>query len=264
MLGHQVGKAGTVMSLAVGDHFLVFADAELFEDLGHVLADAQGIVHVHAGGPLEIDCAGNVPALGSQDFLAPVLSRAARVPDRQVGGAEAALQVFAGGRWLFVQGQVERAAGIGRYFSAEGARRPRLSATVEVVVTAMTDDIQQPDEAPGPAAAFVVIDHVDRIGVMAELGKQFFQVGLGRQQARRWRLAQLRALRVDEACTGNMPAGVAVNAGQVDQDQLWRIQPGLQVSRLDYQGQARKVSHPESPERNRGGDCSAWLRRCGC
>ncbi|MNC45072.1 hypothetical protein D3C75_940110 [compost metagenome] len=128
----------------------------------------------------------------------------------------------------------------------------------------MTDDIQQPDETPGPTAAFVVIDHVDRIGVVAEFGKQFFQIGFGRQQARRRGLAQLGTLRVDKASPGDMPAVIAVDAGQVHQDQLRYIKPGLQVSRFDYQGQARKVSHPESPEQNRGGDCSAWVRRCGC
>ncbi|MNS74314.1 hypothetical protein D3C72_1077870 [compost metagenome] len=169
------------MSLAVGNHFLVFADAQLFEDLGHVLADAQGIVQVHAGSPFEIDRAGNVPAFGGQDFLAAVFSGAACIPDRQVGSAEAALQVFTGCRGFFVQGQADRAAGSGRYVGAEGARWPRLRTTVEVVVTGVTDDIQQPDETPGPAAAFVVIDHVDRIGVVAKLGKQLFQIGFGRQ-----------------------------------------------------------------------------------
>ncbi|MNV94479.1 hypothetical protein D3C71_1892800 [compost metagenome] len=80
-----------------------------------------------------------------------------------------------------MQGQADRTAGLGRYFSAEGARRPCLGAAIEVVVAGVADHIQQPDETSGPAAALVVIDHVDRIGVVAKLGKQLFQIGFGRQ-----------------------------------------------------------------------------------
>ncbi len=128
----------------------------------------------------------------------------------------------------------------------------------------VADHIEQPDEAPGPAAAFVVVDDVGGIGAMAQFTEEFFQLGFRRRQARCWWLAELRALGIDETSPWNMAAAVAIDAGQIDQNQLWRVEAGLQVSRFDHQWQAGKVSHPESPVRNRGGDCSAWVRRCGC
>ena len=47
----------------------------------------------------------------------------------------------------------------------------------------MADDIEQPDEAPGPAATFVVIYHVDGIVTVAQFAEQLFQVAQSRQQA---------------------------------------------------------------------------------
>ncbi|MNP16613.1 hypothetical protein D3C76_1090180 [compost metagenome] len=111
----------------------------------------------------------------------------------------------------------------------------------------MANDIQQPDEAPGPAAALVVVHHVNGVIAVAEFAEQFFQVGTCRQQAGGRRLAKLSALGVDEAGAGNVPAAITVGTGQIDQDQLWRIQARQQVSRFDHQRQAGKVSHPQSP-----------------
>jgi hypothetical protein len=47
----------------------------------------------------------------------------------------------------------------------------------------VTDHVEQPDETPGPTAALVVVDHVDRILAMPQLTEQRFQIGFGRQQA---------------------------------------------------------------------------------
>jgi hypothetical protein len=47
----------------------------------------------------------------------------------------------------------------------------------------VADHVEQPDETPGPAAAFVVVDHIDGIVAVAELAEQFLQVAQCRQQA---------------------------------------------------------------------------------
>ncbi|MNZ97024.1 hypothetical protein D3C78_1162460 [compost metagenome] len=237
------------MGLAVGDDFFVRRDAQLFEDLRHVLADAQVARRVHAGSPFEIDRAGNVPASGCDDFLAGVFQRAASVPDRQVGSTETALQVLTGGGGRFVQCQADRACDGCRHFDGhrQAFVQPRQQTTVEVVVVRVADHVQQPDKPPGPAAAFIVIDHVDRIRVVPELAEQGFQVGFGRQQARRRRLAELGTLGVDEACAGDMAGAVAGGAGQVHQNQFAGVEARQQLARLDHQRQAREVRHVRSP-----------------
>ncbi|MNE89191.1 hypothetical protein D3C80_1865790 [compost metagenome] len=98
-----------MVRLAVGNDFFVFGDAELFQDFRHVGADAQVARPIHARGPLEIDCAWDVSALGRQHFLPGILQRPARIPDSQVSSAEAALQVLARGCGFVVQGQRNRA-----------------------------------------------------------------------------------------------------------------------------------------------------------
>src|SRR3989344_1096546 len=109
-LGHQIGEARSMVSLAVGNHFFVRGNAELFEDLWHVGTDAQVTRLVHARGPFETHGAWDVSALGRQDFLAGILQWPTCIPDRQVGSAETALQVLAGSRGFVVQGQRNRAA----------------------------------------------------------------------------------------------------------------------------------------------------------
>jgi hypothetical protein len=158
------------MGLAVGNDFFVLGDPEVFEDLRHVRADAQLTGLVHACGPFEVDRAGDVPGLGGQHFLAGIFQRPARVPDRQIFGAEAALQVFARGGRLFVQGQCQRPTDNWRNLDRHrhAIRQPRWKTTVYIVVLVVTDHVEQPDKASGPAAAFVVIDHVDRVFAVAQ------------------------------------------------------------------------------------------------
>ncbi|MNY18639.1 hypothetical protein D3C86_1520330 [compost metagenome] len=247
-----------MVGLAVGNHFFVFADPELLQDLRHVRANAQVARRIHARGPFEIDRAGNVSCLGRQDFLAGVLQRSAGVPDRQVGRAETALQVLAGSDGFVVQGQGDRAADRRRDLDRHGQtfRQPGLQTAVDIVVVAMADNVQQPDKASGPTAAFVVIDDVDRVGVVSQFAEQCFKRSLSRQQARRRRLAQLRTLGIDKAGTGYMPFGITGAAGQVHQDKFAGFETGEQLARLDHQGQAREVRHVRSPE-HKGLDCSA-------
>ncbi len=78
-LGHQVGEAGAMVGLAVGDHFLVRRDAEVLQDFGDIRADAQGASRVHAGGPFEIDRAGHMPGLRGEHLGTGVFAGAARI-----------------------------------------------------------------------------------------------------------------------------------------------------------------------------------------
>ncbi len=73
-----------------------------------------------------------------------------------------------------MQGQGNRAADGCRDVFGHGQAfvQPRQQAAVEVVVAAMANDIQQPDETPGPAATFIVVDHVDRVRVMPQFAEQ--------------------------------------------------------------------------------------------
>lgn len=73
------------------------------------------------------------------------------------------------------------------------------------MIALVPDHIQQPDETSGPAATFVVIHHVDRLGVVPEFTEQRLQGRLGWQQSWGRRLAELGALGVDEACSGICP-----------------------------------------------------------
>jgi hypothetical protein len=252
-----------VVGLAVGDDFFVGGDAQLFEDLRHVLADAQAARRVHAGGPFEIDRAGNVSAPGGDDLLAGIFQRATGVPDRQVAGAETALQVFASGGGFFVQHQADWAYAWCRNVNRhrQALVQPGQQASVEVVIIRMPDHIEQPDKASGPAAALVVIHHVDCARVMPEFAEQRFQVGFCRQQARRRGLAQLRAFRIDEARARNVPGAVACSAGQVHQNQIGSIEARQELARLDYQRQAREVRHVRSPGGAKGKDCSKFSGR---
>ena len=74
-----------------------------------------------------------------------------------------------------------------------------MQATVQVGIVFVADGVQRPDHTSGPAAAFVVVDHIDGVRVVPQFGKQLFQLAPLRQQARCRRQAQLGALGVDEA-----------------------------------------------------------------
>ncbi|WHH53175.1 hypothetical protein QFA96_03290 [Pseudomonas sp. Ap32] len=63
--------------------------------------------------------------------------------------------------------------------------RPGLYTAIEVVVALVADDIEQPDEAPGPAATFIVVHHIHGVGAMAEFAEQLLELAQGRQQAGR-------------------------------------------------------------------------------
>ena len=179
---------------------------------------------------------GDVPALGCQHFFTGVFGFAARIPDRQVSSAQSALQVLAGCGGFVMQGQRNLSRGCVREVMAQGQTfsNPAVNAAIQIVISLVADDIQQPDKPPGPTTAFVVIHHIDRVWPVAQLTEQRFQRRLRRQQAgRRWQ-AQLRAFRVDEASPRNMPGFVTRNAGQVDQDQFGSVEPGKQVARFNH------------------------------
>ena len=53
-------------------------------------------------------------------------------------------------------------------------------------------------------------------------------------------MSQLGALGIDEPGARDVPAAIAIDAGQVDEDQLWRIQAREQVGRFDHQGKPEK------------------------
>ncbi|MNV78087.1 hypothetical protein D3C71_1715570 [compost metagenome] len=154
----------------------------MFQDLRHVGADTQLACLIHARRPFEVDRAGDMTALGGEHFFTGIFQRPARVPDRQVGSTETALQVFAGGGGFVVQRQCNRAANVRRDLNRhrQTCCQPGRQSTVDIVVLAVADDIQQPDETPGPTAAFVVINDVDRIGVVSQLTKQRFKCRLRR------------------------------------------------------------------------------------
>ena len=124
------------------------------------------------------------------------------------------------------------------------------------MVLTVTNDVQKPDKTPGPAAAFVVIHHVHRVGIVSQLTEQRLERCFGRHQPRRRRLAELRAFRIDKTRAGKMPFGITGTAGQVHQDQIAGLKAREQVARLDHQRQAREVRHVRSPEHKRE-DCSA-------
>jgi hypothetical protein len=97
--------------------------------------------------------------------------------------------------------------------------QPGQQAAVEVVVFRVADHVEQPDKTPGPAAAFVVIDHVDRIGCgpvrrTVFPGRPCSAAGPG-LAAGRVGCAWGRQTRA-----GDMPFGVAGGAGQVHQNQV--------------------------------------------
>ncbi|MNP23940.1 hypothetical protein D3C76_1166700 [compost metagenome] len=78
---------------------------------------------------------------------------------------------------------------------------------------------------------------------MAEFAEQRLEVGLGRHQAGRRRLAELGAFRVDKAGARDMACGVAGGAGEIDQDQLIGAEQGRQVGRFDDQRQVGEGGH---------------------
>ncbi|MOA30963.1 hypothetical protein D3C78_1520890 [compost metagenome] len=108
---------------------------------------------------------------------------------------------------------------------------------------AVADQVEQPAEAPGPRAAFVVIQYVDGVRAMAQLTEQRLHRAPLRQQAGRRRLAELGAFAVDVPGTGDVAFGVAGCAGQVDQDQFRCAQAAGQLGRLDQQRQVGKGGH---------------------
>lgn len=110
-----------------------------------------------------------MPAFGRDHFFARILGRRAGIPDRQVGGAQTALQVLTRGGRFVVQRQRYRGLGSRRNVGAQRQqlRFPGQQSTVQIVITAVADDIQQPDETPGPAAAFVIVDDIHGVGIVA-------------------------------------------------------------------------------------------------
>ena len=92
-----------------------------------------------------------------------------------------------------------------------------MQPAVEIVVVPVADHVEQPDEASGPAAAFVVVHHVHRIGAMAQRAEHPFQLRLFGQQARCGRSAQLGLFGIDEAGARQVAFGIAGSTGQIDQ-----------------------------------------------
>ncbi|MCY1183782.1 hypothetical protein D9M73_244300 [compost metagenome] len=123
-----------------------------------------------------------MPAFGCQHLLSGVFQWAARIPDRQVACTQAALQVFAAGGRLVMQGQCDRATNGRRRVGRQGQAiaLPGEQTAVQVVIALMPDHIEDPDKTPGPAAPFVVINHVDSVGVVPQFTEQLFKVGLRR------------------------------------------------------------------------------------
>ena len=171
------------MGLAVGNHFFVRGDAQVLEDLRHVGTNAQAAAFIHAGGPFEVFRARDVPAFGRQHFFTGVFGGAARIPNCQVSRAQAALQVLAGGSGGVVQRQRQRATDCRRHSARHRAtfRDPGVNAAIQIVVSLVSDHVEQPDKAAGPTAAFVVIHHVDRVGVVPQFAEQRLQRSLARQ-----------------------------------------------------------------------------------
>src|SRR5690606_23323282 len=110
-------------------------------------------------------------------------------------------------------------------------------ATIEKVIAVVADHIQQPDEAPGPAAPFIVVDHVGGACGVAQLGEQALQFGFAGEQAGSGRLTQLGALAVDPAGPADVPLGIAGGATEVDQNQLGGIQATGQIGGFYHQAQ---------------------------
>src|SRR5690606_5115495 len=63
-LRRQVGKAGAVVGLAMGNHVPVGCDAQGLQLVRQIITQAQSALWVHAGGPFEIDGAGNMTTTG--------------------------------------------------------------------------------------------------------------------------------------------------------------------------------------------------------
>ncbi len=182
---------------------------------------------------------------GGEELLAAVFGRRAGVPDHQVVGAEAALDVVAAGGRGVVHDQVWCTGRRFGYLPAQrtGFVQPGMQPAVEIVVVPVADHVEQPDEASGPAAAFVVVHHVHRIGAMAQRAEHPFQLRLFGQQAWCGRSAQLGLFGIDEAGARQVAFGIAGSTGQIDQDQLGRIEAGGQIGGLDHQWQIGKGGH---------------------
>src|SRR5690606_22307420 len=63
-LRRQVGKAGAVVGLAMSDHIPVRGDTQGLQLFDQVATQTQSALRVHAGGPFEIDGAGNMTTTG--------------------------------------------------------------------------------------------------------------------------------------------------------------------------------------------------------
>lgn len=78
---------------------------------------------------------------------------------------------------------------------------------------------------------------------MAQRAEHPFQLRLFGQQAWCGRSAQLGLFGIDEAGARQVAFGIAGSTGQVDQDQLGRIEAGGQIGGLDHQWQIGKGGH---------------------
>ena len=235
------------MRLAVRDHFLVGRDAQALQGFGDIRANTHAALRIHGGGPLEMDRAGDMPAACRAELLAAVFIGAAHVPDGQVGGIQARLQVLASSGGGIAQRQGYLGAGHCRLFLAhrEAIADPGLQTTIEEVVTRVADHVEQPDEATGPGAALVVVDHINGIRVMTDVGEQRLELrSLGQQARSRW-LAELRALGIHPTRPWNMACGITRGAAEIKQDQVGCIQAVGQFSRLDHQRQVVEGGHDD-------------------
>ena len=140
----QVGEAGTVMSLAMGDNFLVSADAQRLQVLSKILAQTKAALRVHAGRPLKVDSSGNVPAFGRNHFLAAVFLRRSCIPNDPIRILQIVFNVLYIYRMVTIERDVRLAGG--GMICLLLQRKPRLlpgfQATIDIAVVRVSYAVQ--------------------------------------------------------------------------------------------------------------------------
>ena len=112
-----------------------------------------------------------MPAPLGKALLVAVLRRRAGIPDNQIRLRKAVFQFFGVNGHASGQGQHRFR---GRYLvhlclSRQSVLFPGLDPAIEVAVVAVSYAVEYPDKAACPTAAFVIVNHIMQIGMVAEL-----------------------------------------------------------------------------------------------
>ena len=115
--------------------------------------------------------------------------------------------------------------------------QPAVDAAVQVAVALVADGVQGPQQAPGPAAALVVVGHHPGIRGQAQFGEQRGQCLVVGQQARCRLGARQQTLVVQVDGAGHMGLVVHLILAQIDDQQVRRGQMVGQIGGFDEKRQ---------------------------